>query len=100
MSIALSVIVAVLAVVVIASGLVIALLLLCNKKPMGELSSSTTDFELTIPIATEKMMVDHYSSIENVTTPETKAPIYDTPNFQEQFPTGNNVAYGHFNQIA
>ena len=97
LSVTLSVVVVVLAVVVIGSMLVIALLL-HKKKSSREVSSSTMDFELTAATTTEKMMVEHYSYIEDVSTPETKAPIYDTPNVQGQLLTDNNVAYGYFNE--
>ena len=99
MSITLSVIVAVLMMVVIAGGFVI-MVLVYSKKQSREVSSSTMDFELTVTTANKKMMVDHYSCIEDVTAYEAKCPIYDTPDSKEELPTANNVAYGRFNDIA
>ena len=99
MSITLSVIVAVLMIVVAAGGFVIVILVY-SKKQSREASSSTMDFELTVTTANEKMMVDHYSCIEDVTTYEAKCPIYDTPDSKEELPTADNVAYGNFNEIA
>ena len=93
-------IVAVLMMVVIAGGFAIVILVYSNKKSSREVSSSTMDFELTVTTANEKMMVEHYSCIEDVTTYKAKCPIYDTPDSKEEPPTTNNAAYGHFNEIA
>ena len=92
-------IVAVLMMVVIAGGFVIVILVY-SKKQSREVSSSTMDFELTVTTANEKMLGDHYSCIEDVTTYEAKCPIYDTPDSKEELPTTNNVAYGRFSEIA
>lgn len=93
-SIILSVIVALLVMVVIASGLVIAFLsyLTFTKKTRTPMSSSAFDVELTCTRGTDLQ----YNCSETETVPEQRVPIYDTPSFKEQLPVNDNVAYGHF----